>query len=102
PRPTPDISTLSLHDALPISMDTILNWMEQLQRSGASFARLVGVASAADAEPRTAYRAPNGDRIAVTGVHYAYDGGPDVLVDVGRSEEHTSELQSRANLVCRL
>src|SRR2546422_6974219 len=26
----------------------------------------------------------------------------EVMVDVGRSEEHTSELQSRLHLVCRL
>src|SRR5690606_39994853 len=34
----------------------------------------------------------------------ARDGGPRVLTGYieGRSEEHTSELQSRENLVCRL
>src|SRR3712207_7022479 len=30
------------------------------------------------------------------------DFGPDVLSDLQRSEEHTSELQSRQYLVCRL
>src|SRR3712207_6892185 len=30
------------------------------------------------------------------------DGVPDGASDVGRSEEHTSELQSRQYLVCRL
>src|SRR5690606_40372950 len=29
-------------------------------------------------------------------------GSPEVYVPVWRSEEHTSELQSRENLVCRL
>src|SRR5690606_40468215 len=29
-------------------------------------------------------------------------GHPDLLLDEVRSEEHTSELQSRENLVCRL
>src|SRR3712207_6988951 len=29
-------------------------------------------------------------------------GGPTVALEVGRSEEHTSELQSRQYLVCRL
>src|SRR5690606_41869388 len=29
-------------------------------------------------------------------------GGADAAFDEGRSEEHTSELQSRENLVCRL
>src|SRR5256885_10915031 len=28
--------------------------------------------------------------------------GPEAAVDAGRSEEHTSELQSPCNLVCRL
>src|SRR5690606_40762328 len=32
--------------------------------------------------------------------HISYEGG--VLEDPWRSEEHTSELQSRENLVCRL
>src|SRR2546427_1340436 len=27
---------------------------------------------------------------------------PDIILDMGRSEEHTSELQSQSNLVCRL
>src|SRR5690606_40646843 len=30
------------------------------------------------------------------------DGRPGVTLNYGRSEEHTSELQSRENLVCRL
>src|SRR5690606_41104885 len=32
----------------------------------------------------------------------ADDGAPGLAALVGRSEEHTSELQSRENLVCRL
>jgi len=59
-------------------MDTILIWIEQLQSSGASFARVEGLAAAPRAElPAT--RPPDGDRIEVTDVRYAYDGGPDVL-----------------------
>src|SRR2546430_5902967 len=30
------------------------------------------------------------------------DATPDLLAAAGRSEEHTSELQSQSNLVCRL
>src|SRR5579859_7499492 len=30
------------------------------------------------------------------------EGGLEVWIDIGRSEEHTSELQSQSNLVCRL
>src|SRR5262249_60714933 len=61
---TPDIYTLSLHDALPISSGT--------------------------------YDLPFG-----RGKRFVNRGA---LLDraVGRSEEHTSELQSLTNLVCRL
>src|SRR5438270_10010832 len=37
--------------------------------------------------------------------HYANGGGPEMrckIFRVSRSEEHTSELQSQSNLVCRL
>src|SRR5438874_8904875 len=61
--PTPQVYTLSLHDALPISP------------RGNCFGR----AGAGDAVPRRAAQAR-----------------------AGRSEEHTSELQSRRDLVCRL
>src|SRR3712207_6899103 len=44
--------------------------------------------------PRTAYRTPTGR------VHE--EGQPGPLRGVVRSEEHTSELQSRQYLVCRL
>ncbi|WP_412747156.1 ABC transporter ATP-binding protein [Krasilnikovia sp. MM14-A1004] len=59
-------------------LDIILVWMERLQASGASFARLEGLAAVPPAPvPGTAL--PTGDRIEMTGVWYAYDGGPDVL-----------------------
>src|SRR3712207_8906958 len=38
------------------------------------------------------------DRIASSYCHYSYSGGD----FISRSEEHTSELQSRQYLVCRL
>src|SRR5437016_11200949 len=37
------------------------------------------------------------DRVGVTGVQFKLDGN-----NLGRSEEHTSELQSLTNIVCRL
>src|SRR2546430_3508868 len=40
----------------------------------------------------------NGDRKKVL----AQSAGDDFGFDAGRSEEHTSELQSQSNLVCRL
>src|SRR3712207_7060814 len=77
---TTEIYTLSLHDALPIS------------------------ALAARAVPRRADHRPRpADAQLDLALHPrpAGDGGDDDLHD-DRSEEHTSELQSRQYLVCRL
>jgi ATP-binding cassette, subfamily C, bacterial len=65
-------------------LDTILLWVEQLQSSGASFARVEGLAAIPPAGP-AATRLPADDRIEVAGVRYAYDGGPDVLHGVDLS-----------------
>ncbi|MGI5239882.1 ABC transporter ATP-binding protein [Dactylosporangium sp. CA-139066] len=62
-------------------MDTILIWLEQLQSSTASFARVEGLATV-PAAPATVTAVPVTDRIEVKGVCYAYPGGPDVLHDV--------------------
>src|SRR2546427_13014502 len=74
---TTEIYTLSLHDALPIS-------------------ELGGPGAHDDV----------GDRARLLTLHDETLGGlrvPDVADDPGpRSEEHTSELQSQSNLVCRL
>ncbi|MER5472692.1 ABC transporter ATP-binding protein [Streptomyces sp. NPDC002685] len=70
-------ATLYLH-RLAEPLDQILNQVEQLQSSGASFARVEGLARA----PRTVPAgspAPVDDRIDVTGVRYAYDRGGEVL-----------------------
>ncbi|BDM72150.1 multidrug ABC transporter ATP-binding protein [Streptomyces nigrescens] len=60
-------------------LDTILLWMEQLQSSGAAFARVEGLGTvprdreaAAGAGP-----VPAGDRVEVRAVHYAYPTGGD-------------------------
>src|SRR5206468_12403130 len=70
---TTEIYTLSLHDALPISV-----------RRSSPPRRGNGLL----ADPRTAGVPPDRPRLA-QGQH-------------PRSEEHTSELQSRSDLVCRL
>jgi ABC-type multidrug transport system fused ATPase/permease subunit len=59
-------------------LDTVLIWVEQLQSSGASFARVEGLA-AAPVPPPSATSVPDGDRIEVRDVRYAYDEGADVL-----------------------
>ncbi len=62
-------------------LDSIMIWIEQLQSSGASFARVEGLA-AVPADRTRSVRAPDGDRIEVRGVRYAYEPGHDVLRDV--------------------
>lgn len=62
-------------------LDEILMRIEQLQSSGASFARVEGLARAPRATG-TDSPAPANDLIEVTGVHYAYDHGGEVLSDV--------------------
>jgi ABC-type multidrug transport system fused ATPase/permease subunit len=59
-------------------LDRALAWVEQLQRSGASFARIKGVGEVAG-ESAPATRQPADDRIEVRGVRYAYEGTRDVL-----------------------
>ncbi|NMO52583.1 ABC transporter ATP-binding protein [Actinoplanes sp. TBRC 11911] len=59
-------------------LDTILIWIEQLQSSSAAFARVEGL-SALPEPPPFATESPRDDRIEITGVRYAYDGGRDVL-----------------------
>src|SRR3712207_9138524 len=69
---TTEIYTLSLHDALPISGPA--------PRISGAVRRIAGAGTTGAHAPRSNPRAPAGPR----------------------SEEHTSELQSRQYLVCRL
>src|SRR5256885_12061410 len=73
---TTEIYTLSLHDALPISRPG-------RGRCSAAFARGSG-----DEEVQLATQRPRSYIVSTT--------------ELTRSEEHTSELQSPCNLVCRL
>src|SRR5690349_22107834 len=76
--PPSKVSTFSLHDALPISRGG---------RQGTAAARRARRAASA-----RAVRTEPADALP-SGQHRLLDG---------RSEEHTSELQSRRDLVCRL
>ncbi|MGP3934973.1 ABC transporter ATP-binding protein [Nonomuraea sp. KM88] len=60
-------------------LDVILLTMERLQSGAASFARVEGAGLALRADQDAAAPEPVDDRLQVSGVHYAYDGGPDVL-----------------------
>src|SRR5256885_13143798 len=75
---TTEIYTLSLHDALPIFVKSVRRWESGGRKRGDA-----GVESAN-------VRFRRGDAV------YRGSGR------VARSEEHTSELQSPCNLVCRL
>src|SRR5690606_41132634 len=100
--PPPDIHTLSLHDALPIldAINAIINDPEL----GLDYSRMV------HGDQRFHYTRPvhAGDKLRITTyVDEIFDRmGNDFLnlraeiTDESRSEEHTSELQSRENLVC--
>ncbi|MFJ5516202.1 ABC transporter ATP-binding protein [Streptomyces griseoluteus] len=59
-------------------LDMVLMRLEQLQSSGASFARVEGIAEAPRA-PVDTPRTPADDRIEVRGVRYAYERGGEVL-----------------------
>src|SRR3712207_9307667 len=78
---TTEIYTLSLHDALPICRGT---------------GRGLRAPEGRLHRPPRRHRAPRGGRAARP------DRRPPRRPDPGRSEEHTSELQSRQYLVCRL
>src|SRR5690606_41471119 len=82
-EPAPrDIHTLSLHDALPISLRPVARSRRQPAADGPGLPLQRQLRAALRRHPAAhsgAARAP-----------------------LPRSEEHTSELQSRENLVCRL
>src|SRR5688572_31582425 len=88
---TTEIYTLSLHDALPIS---------QMLRRGTQVWVLSDPAecSQAVAKAQRERVGQHGRLHCQTSVRRAQEQP----VDPGRSEEHTSELQSQSNLVCRL
>src|SRR5687768_18350270 len=79
---TTEIYTLSLHDALPIS-------------SVSSSAR-ASRAERATSNPQGANSSTSGSAARTASMSTCTECAP------GRSEEHTSELQSRLHLVCRL
>src|SRR5690606_41550850 len=78
---TSEISTLSLHDALPICSTLGVTHSHEVAPGITGFFKLELEGIDAD------------DKAESSGI----DG-----LDEARSEEHTSELQSRENLVCRL
>src|SRR5262249_58308764 len=87
------IYTLSLHDALPIS------WLQQQPR--VCFSRGSDSFSRSDYVSRI--RDPLGSRVSCNPQQQSLSSGRRIEKPAReRSEEHTSELQSLTNLVCRL
>src|SRR5690606_42102092 len=99
--PAPVLSTLSLHDALPISARQQNAWMlygdglEQTRRVLADFGVVNFLGGNTGTQMGGWFRRPLGSLADLRGLKMRIPG-------LGRSEEHTSELQSRENLVCRL
>src|SRR5690606_40060651 len=87
-----ELYTLSLHDALPIWTSTsrrCFRWMPSTScRHSSRGACCRHPELPAHSAARSQAHSP--------------DRGPQVFARNARSEEHTSELQSRENLVCRL
>ncbi|WP_141578123.1 ABC transporter ATP-binding protein [Actinomadura sp. WMMA1423] len=59
-------------------VDTLLQWLDELQLGGASLARLLGVGSVPPDRTPGGER-PDGERITARDVHYSYRAGHDVL-----------------------
>src|SRR5207302_9112502 len=97
PAPT-QLYTLSLHDALPISdflyPDRIILGADSQEAAATMKAIYAPLTSGQYYQSHRV--TPWGETVA----EYKAIGNTDRLS--GRSEEHTSELQSRENLVCRL
>src|SRR5688500_9991122 len=91
--------TLSLHDALPISVSTpstVSEWPKDVSAGLRGFGKR-----------QTATLLASAILFAVVGFSIPWDrwlsgSTPEAGASVARSEEHTSELQSPCNLVCRL
>src|SRR5690606_40057355 len=86
------VYTLSLHDALPIS----------IRRSFPSSSRVSARAREGSSRRRSAAKVARRPAIARSSRPTKRKAHPTPSQRESRSEEHTSELQSRENLVCRL
>src|SRR5205807_9657539 len=95
PTPTPELYTLSLHDALPISTSAVKSLSDLKDRT------ISAVEGLSDAGLAVTAHVPD-DLTAAANVLYGKTDAALVADDNARSEEHTSELQSPCNLVCRL
>src|SRR5690606_40206852 len=93
PTATTSVYTLSLHDALPISGEEVAERFGALHGVGRVFMPTVGEGHSHGLAERLGALLCCDVRVRVRRARVRTNG---------RSEEHTSELQSRENLVCRL
>src|SRR5262249_57119979 len=98
PPPPPQLSPLSLHDALPISG---LTSMSAPSRACAPAAAATAAAAASCAGDRTTAALTRGTARRGIASQACFLSSPRRCRS-SRSEEHTSELQTLTNLVCRL
>lgn len=61
---------------------TFLVWVEQLQSAGASFARVEGLAQLEQPVRANRLVDPDGERIEIHDLHFAYDEGVDILTAI--------------------
>src|SRR5205823_14998211 len=94
----PEIYTLSLHDALPILSERVVMATRSEQAAPAGFAPWLSRGRRDCAAQRDLWR----DRTTPAWAPGCTYNCPREGCGAGRSEEHTSELQSLAYLVCRL
>src|SRR5207247_9337751 len=98
----PESHTLSLHDALPIWMMTASPRSNTPSTATTPAGNRLLPRRSAPAAPSSTVSVPAG--LTAPAIHplRAERGSPRGRNNVPRSEEHTSELQSRVDLVCRL
>src|SRR5690606_40287762 len=94
---TIEIYTLSLHDALPISPYVVIVGDAVEHRDALSWFETKPLFGWRVLVPRTKEQAG-----ALSASLRRSGAVPEEVPTISRSEEHTSELQSRENLVCRL
>src|SRR5690606_41702276 len=95
------IFTLSLHDALPISATAIL-WVKTAPTLERIMLGLYKSVLGLAIKTASTFAASAVRRIAPMFPGFSNDSKTIISGFSGRSEEHTSELQSRENIVCRL
>src|SRR5205085_10127856 len=93
----PVLSTLSLHDALPI-LSVVGGYVQFTSGAPNFFLNRLDLLNAADGTPGTV----NLSDVTGGSLHFVNPGAAINIGPGSRSEEHTSELQSQSNLVCRL